>query len=172
MALLLASQYIPTSVVNCSPQSLVENRKFFGIIASIVYGVHKGWKITRKLSLSGDSQNPVIKFLHNILRKYLNHGYMIKAEFYPRLPWKILALVKGNDIIVNYGSYGTVPCEVLEHQIGLQVSIIISSLSPNHRHLFQSFFCFKLTIKIPERRQRGFLMLSGGIERDQWHEMG
>ena len=132
MALLLASQYIPASIVNWSPQSLVENRKSVGIIASIVYGVHKGWKITRKLSLSGDSKNPLIKFLHNILRKYLNHGYMIKGEFYPRLPWRILTLVKGNDIIVNYGSYGTVPREVLEHQIGLEVSIIISRLTTDH----------------------------------------
>ena len=132
MALLLASQYIPASIVNWSPQSLVENRKSVGIIASIVYGVHKGWKITRKLSLSGDSKNPLIKFLHNILRKYLNHGYMIKGEFYPRLPWRILTLVNGNDIIVNYGSYGTVPREVLEHQIGLEVSIIISRLTTDH----------------------------------------
>ena len=132
MALLLVSEYIPASVVNWTPQSLVENKKSVGIIASIVYGVHKGWKIMRKLSLSGDSKNRLIKFLHDILRKYLNHGYMIKGEFYPCLPWRILALLKGNDIIVNYGSYGTVPCEVLEHQIDLQVSIIVSRLTTDH----------------------------------------
>jgi len=120
MALLLLNNALPSYFNTLSMDTLMENKRSIGIVASTLLLANKSWKILRQLSLSGDSKNLLVKFIHRLLRKYMNQGFLMRSEFYPGLPWSMLVFLKGNHVIVNYGSYGTVPVQVLEHQISLQ----------------------------------------------------
>ena len=132
MSLILAlQQYLPTSLTAWSPLKyfhsqpdtivIHEKGKLMRFAGSIFVGLHGIWKIIRMLSMSGNSRNPVIKYLHNLLRGYFNCGFMVRNEFHVQLPWQYLWICRGRFVIVNYGSYGTVPRKVLQHQINLQV---------------------------------------------------
>lgn len=111
------SAYLP--VVNWN--KAIENKKAIRLIGSVVTGFHVGWKILRWVSLSGASNNPLLRYLHKLLRKYMNCGLLIRSEFGVHLPWQYLFIFPGNFWIVNYGSYGTVPNQVMDFHINLQV---------------------------------------------------
>lgn len=125
---LLPTKLGETALVQCvmssseSMTSLIQNNgKVIRIAIPAIVGIHSLWKLLRSLSMSGDTTNPFIKYLHNILKRYLNCGFMVRNEFYTYLPLQYFWIHSGRRVIVNYGSYGCVPRKVLQHQMNLQV---------------------------------------------------
>ena len=119
---MLLQLYVPTFPL--SVESSLQFLKSLRNIGIVIGGVHYGWKLLRKLSLSGKSTNPIIQYVHAFLRNYLNHGFMIRNEFSAQLPWQFYVIFSGRSVIVNYGSYGTVPKAVMHYQVDLQVYIL------------------------------------------------
>lgn len=119
--LLLMKQYLPVININ----KYVPDSKSLSIVSSVVGGLFITWKVLRKISLSGNSKNPVLKFLHEKLRQYMNSGIFIRNEFGMVLPWQYFWLFSGRYAVTNYGSYGTVPNDVMEYNVGLQVLYIL-----------------------------------------------
>ncbi|XP_065674398.1 uncharacterized protein LOC100214466 isoform X2 [Hydra vulgaris] len=79
-----------------------------------------GYNIIIKLSMSGKSKNYVVKFFHNLLRPFFNCGFLMRREFFVKLPSHPICLTKKSYVIVNYGSYGTVPIKVQQYQFNVQ----------------------------------------------------
>jgi len=119
MAQLLLKQLLPAMPV-INTDRLLENSKSIRIIGSVVGGIHITYKLLRYIAMAGNSKNPVLKFLHEKLRWYLNCGMLIRTEFGMVLPWQYIWLHSGNYAVVNYGSYGTVPNAVMEHNLNIQ----------------------------------------------------
>ena len=120
MAQLLLKQYIP--VINID--KYLKDSKSLYVVGSVVGGLHITWKILRKISLSGNSNNSFLRFLHEKLRQYMNCGIFIRNQFGVVLPWQFFYLFSGQYAITNYGSYGTVPNDVMEYNISIQVQQI------------------------------------------------
>jgi len=116
MALVL-QQYMPV----IDYHKLLEDSKSIRVVGTVVAGVHLTWKVLRMISMSGNSSNPVLRFLHHLLRRYMNCGVLVRSEFGLSLPWQFFLRCRGNYAIVNYGSYGTVPNAVMDYHHGLQV---------------------------------------------------
>ena len=127
-------QFLPPSLLKWSPLQYIVSSDLGTVVpynkgkiakfaCSIFIGVHGIWKLIRMVSMSGNSSNPYVKYMHNLIRGYLNCGLMIRNEFYTQLPWQYIWMRKESRVIVNYGSYGCVPKQVLQHQMDLQVCI-------------------------------------------------
>lgn len=114
--MLLFQEYLPESLL----EKAAGKGKIVRVVGIAVAGFHCGLKFLRKISLCGDSNNPVLLYLHKLLRTHLNCGVLIRGEFLAKLPWHYMVILSGCHVIVNYGSYGTVPVRVLEHQQNLQ----------------------------------------------------
>ena len=124
MALALVARYLPEDLPTI--QLSRGNRrsfKIFALIKFIALGIHATWKLMRRISMSGKSKNPLVQYLHQRLRPYLNQGVMIRNEFNTRLSYQFYFILPGRHVIVNYGSYGTVPISVIDHQCQLIVSV-------------------------------------------------
>ena len=134
IAQLILKQYLP--VINID--KFVQDRKSLYIVGSVVGGLHITWKLLRKISLSGNSKNPVLKFLHEKLRQYMNCGIFIRNEFGMVLPWQYFWLFSGRYVVTNYGSYGTVPNDVMEYNVGLQVRFLLLTLLKTFKGCFFS----------------------------------
>ena len=132
MAQLILKQYLP--VINID--KFIQDRKSLYIVGSVAGGLHITWKLLRKISLSGNSKNPVLKFLHEKLRQYMNCGIFIRNEFGMVLPWQYFWLFSGRYVVTNYGSYGTVPNDVMEYNVELQVRFLLLTLFKTFKGCF------------------------------------
>ncbi|XP_065640823.1 uncharacterized protein LOC100210723 isoform X1 [Hydra vulgaris] len=88
-------------------------------IGGAILGAKLSLDYAKKISMSGNSNNPLVKTLHNILKPYLNCGLLVRNEFSVLLPWQFCVLSKKSYVIVNYGSYGTGPIKVQNYQTAL-----------------------------------------------------
>ena len=162
---------------NCWPSCLVQKMKFSVNVIFLRCGKIRIFTkefVNRKLYLCGAVFVIFSDFPSNIFAKssagnvwYTCHNPKDEHEhsryYFKCSSWPILLLPSGQDFgLFNQGVFNSNPLLLLETN---EPSSFHSSLSTHFSPLGSFYTPWK------HQKTRGFLMFSGGVEREQWHEM-
>ena len=87
------------------------DKKILAIVGCAV-GSYAAYQALEYLSMSGKSNNTLLIKMHDKVRGFYNSGYLMKLRHFYHDP---------SAFVVNYGSYGVLPKQVLEFKRKLQV---------------------------------------------------